>query len=167
METKDRTSSTPSENSHLINTTTMIYILGGSGYVSQAYQKLLIDKGSEFKNIDRKELDYSDVAQLQAALEADQPEFLINAAGYTGKPNVDACESDKMNCLFGNAILPGRIAEACEATETLGVMSLPGVSTQAPVKAAQSSPKKTRRTSPSARTTAPSIPARKPSEKKS
>jgi dTDP-4-dehydrorhamnose reductase len=43
---------------------------------------------------------------------------LINAAGYTGKPNVDACETDKANCLFGNAILPARIAEACEATKT-------------------------------------------------
>jgi dTDP-4-dehydrorhamnose reductase len=43
---------------------------------------------------------------------------LINSAGYTGKPNVDACETDKTNCLFGNAILPGRIAEACESTNT-------------------------------------------------
>jgi dTDP-4-dehydrorhamnose reductase len=66
----------------------------------------------------RSDLDYTDVATLIGALEADQPEFLINAAGYTGKPNVDACEADKANCLFGNAILPGRIAEACEATNT-------------------------------------------------
>jgi dTDP-4-dehydrorhamnose reductase len=39
---------------------------------------------------------------------------LINAAGYTGKPNVDACESDQAECLFGNAVLPGRIRTACE-----------------------------------------------------
>jgi hypothetical protein len=39
--------------------------------------------------------------------------FLINAAGYTGKPNVDACELNKTECLVGNAILPGRIADAC------------------------------------------------------
>jgi dTDP-4-dehydrorhamnose reductase len=39
---------------------------------------------------------------------------LINAAGYTGKPNVDACESNRAECLFGNAVLPGRIRTACE-----------------------------------------------------
>ena len=47
------------------------------------------------------------------ALAADRPEFLINAAGYTGKPNVDACELHKHDCLFGNAVLPGIIADAC------------------------------------------------------
>ena len=96
----------------------MIYQLGGSGYVGQAYQHLLTHKGIAFKNLVRAEIDYTDVATLTAALEADQPEFLINAAGYTGKPNVDACETDKANCLFGNAILPARIAEACESTNT-------------------------------------------------
>lgn len=92
----------------------MIYLLGGSGYVGQAYHKLLTSRGLAFKSIQRSELDYSDTHTLLAALEADRPEFLINAAGYTGKPNVDACELDKVNCLFGNAVLPGRIAEACE-----------------------------------------------------
>jgi len=96
----------------------MIYLLGGSGYVGKAYQQLLTSKGITFKNLKRSELDYTDVKQLAEALKKDRPDFLINAAGYTGKPNVDACESDKANCLFGNAILPARIAEACEATGT-------------------------------------------------
>ena len=39
---------------------------------------------------------------------------MINAAGYTGKPNVDACELHKAECLLGNAVLPGIIAQACE-----------------------------------------------------
>ena len=96
----------------------MIYLLGGSGYVGQAYQKLLSAKGIPFKNLARAKVDYTDVPTLIKALKADSPAFLVNAAGYTGKPNVDACESDKTKCLFGNAILPGRIAEACEATNT-------------------------------------------------
>jgi dTDP-4-dehydrorhamnose reductase len=96
----------------------MIYLLGGSGYVGQAYQKLLTSKRIAFKNLQRNDLDYTDVATLLEALRSDKPDFLINAAGYTGKPNVDACEVDKANCLFGNAILPGRIAEACEITNT-------------------------------------------------
>ena len=96
----------------------MIYLLGGSGYVGQAYQKLLNQKGISFKNLVRNEVDYTNVDTLITAIKADKPDFLINSAGYTGKPNVDACEADKANCLFGNAILPGRIAKACETTNT-------------------------------------------------
>jgi len=93
----------------------MIYLLGGSGYVGQAYQALLTQKGIPFRNLRRAEVDYTDVGTLAAALKQDRPQFLINAAGYTGKPNVDACEDDKAACLFGNGVLPGRIAEACES----------------------------------------------------
>mgnify|MGYP001323254815 FL=1 len=93
----------------------MIYLLGGSGYVGSAYQALLQRKGIAFRNLRRADFDYTDTAKLTELLRREKPEFLINAAGYTGKPNVDACELHKAECLFGNAVLPGRIAEACEA----------------------------------------------------
>ena len=95
----------------------MIILLGGSGYVGQAYQSLLSNKGIAFQNLRRADLDYTDVATLTAHLRATRPAFLINAAGYTGKPNVDACELHKAECLHGNAVLPGRIAEACAAAD--------------------------------------------------
>ena len=91
----------------------MIYLLGGSGYVGQAYQALLQQKGIPFRNLRRAEIDYTDVSTLREALRRDRPEFLINAAGYTGKPNVDACEIHKSECLLGNAVFPGVVAEAC------------------------------------------------------
>ena len=91
----------------------MIYLLGGSGYVGQAYQDLLARRAIPFKNLRRADINYTDVATLAAALRRDRPDFLINAAGYTGKPNVDACELHKTDCLFGNAVLPGRVAAAC------------------------------------------------------
>jgi dTDP-4-dehydrorhamnose reductase len=91
----------------------MIYLLGGSGYVGHAYQALLARKNIPFRNLRRADVDYSNPAVLAAALKRDRPEFLINAAGYTGKPNVDACELHKTECLFGNAVLPGLIAQAC------------------------------------------------------
>ncbi|HEY0258083.1 MAG TPA: sugar nucleotide-binding protein [Candidatus Methylacidiphilales bacterium] len=93
----------------------MIYLLGGSGYVGKAYQAMLNRKGIPFRNLKRAELDYTNSEVLTAELQRDRPEFLINAAGYTGKPNVDACELHKADCLFGNGVLPGRIADACEA----------------------------------------------------
>ena len=91
----------------------MIYLLGGSGYVGRAYQALLTRRGIPFRNLRRSEFDYTDGAVLTAALLRDQPTFLINAAGYTGKPNVDACELHKADCLFGNAVFPGIVAQAC------------------------------------------------------
>ena len=91
----------------------MIYLLGGSGYVGHAYQALLTRKGIPFRNLRRADVDYTQPAVLRAALLRDKPEFLINAAGYTGKPNVDACVLHKAECLFGNAVLPGLIALAC------------------------------------------------------
>jgi dTDP-4-dehydrorhamnose reductase len=91
----------------------MIYLLGGSGYVGHAYQALLTRKGLPFRNLRRAEVDYTNRDTLRAALLRDKPEFLINAAGYTGKPNVDACELHKHECLFGNAVLPGIVADAC------------------------------------------------------
>jgi dTDP-4-dehydrorhamnose reductase len=93
----------------------MIYLLGGSGYVGQAYQALFRRKGIAFRNLRRAELDYTNPSVLEAALKREKPEFLINAAGYTGKPNVDACELHKAECLLGNAVLPGVVAQACEA----------------------------------------------------
>jgi dTDP-4-dehydrorhamnose reductase len=91
----------------------MIILLGGSGYVGGAYRQLLEKKGLDYVSLSRAELDYSDTAVLLEFLREKKPDFLVNCAGYTGKPNVDACEDDKANCLFGNAVLPGRIAEAC------------------------------------------------------
>jgi dTDP-4-dehydrorhamnose reductase len=93
----------------------MIYLLGGSGYVGQAYQALLKKKGIPFRSLRRADVDYTNPDTLRDALRRDKPEFLINSAGYTGKPNVDACELHKTECLFGNGVLPGLIAQACTA----------------------------------------------------
>ena len=92
----------------------MVILLGGSGYVGLAYQKLFTRLGVPFRNLVRKQVDYTNVHQLADLLAESGAEFLVNAAGYTGKPNVDACENDKAECLFGNAVLPGRVRAACE-----------------------------------------------------
>jgi dTDP-4-dehydrorhamnose reductase len=91
----------------------MIYLLGGSGYVGQAYQALLRRKAVPFRNLRRAEVDYTNPSVLGDLLRHERPAFLINAAGYTGKPNVDACELHKAECLFGNVVLPGFIAQVC------------------------------------------------------
>ena len=96
----------------------MIILLGGSGYVGHAFQTLLTRLEVPFRSLARKEVDYSHPHRLADYLVESGASFVINAAGYTGKPNVDSCELHKAACLFGNAVLPGRIREACELTST-------------------------------------------------
>lgn len=93
----------------------MILLLGASGYVGQAFQRLLARQGLPYAALSRSDVDYGNPAELLRVLREMRPQFLINSAGYTGKPNVDACEVHKAECLLGNAVLPGRIAEACAA----------------------------------------------------
>jgi dTDP-4-dehydrorhamnose reductase len=41
-------------------------------------------------------------------------DWVVNCAGVTGVPNVDACEIDKQNTISGNAIYPALLHAACE-----------------------------------------------------
>ena len=91
----------------------MILLLGASGYVSQAFAAELKRRGKDFKMVSRRETDYTRFEVLLNLLRASQATFVINCAGYTGKPNVDACESAKADTLAGNTLLPQTIAHAC------------------------------------------------------
>lgn len=93
----------------------MILLLGGSGYIGGAFVRELKRRELPFKNLSRSELDYTRFDPLFAFLKANQPEFVINSAGFTGKPNVDACEMAKADTLAGNTLLPLTIATACAA----------------------------------------------------
>lgn len=92
-----------------------IALLGATGYVGSQFVKEIQQRGAKLSVISRRTCDLYANNSLRSALKDLSPDLLINCAGYTGKPNVDACETDKMNCLAGNAILPGIIAEACES----------------------------------------------------
>lgn len=96
----------------------MIALLGASGYIGQAFAAELQRRGREFVSVSRQNVDYTRSGELLRFLREAKPEFLINCAGYTGKPNVDACEIAKADTLAGNTLLPQTIAEICAATET-------------------------------------------------
>ena len=95
----------------------MFLILGGNGYVGKAFQNHFAMQGLPFEVVSRSKFDYSNEAKLQQLIDDRRPEFLINAAGYTGRPNVDACELHRTECVAGNAVLPGVIRAACEKAE--------------------------------------------------
>lgn len=91
----------------------MIILLGGSGYVGSAFRAEMTARKIPFRSLRRSDVDYTHPAVLRQALRQFSATFVINCAGYTGKPNVDACELHKTECLQGNAVLPGQVARVC------------------------------------------------------
>src|SRR5271156_4542675 len=95
----------------------MILLLGASGYIGEAFAKEMLRRKMDFVPLARKQVDYTRFDLLMEFLKTKKPVFVINAAGYTGKPNVDACELDKGGTLAGNTLLPQTIAHACAAAK--------------------------------------------------
>lgn len=91
----------------------MILLLGASGYIGQAFANELKRRGADFCSLSRHKLDYTSFPVLLDYLKRTKPQFLINAAGHTGKPNVDACETQRAETLLGNTLLPQTLAHAC------------------------------------------------------
>jgi dTDP-4-dehydrorhamnose reductase len=88
-------------------------VAGGSGYVGSWLCRELERRKLPWIAIERQ------VTAVPTALadwlEKVRPSAVINAAGFTGKPNVDACELQKAECLAGNCVLPGTFRMACTA----------------------------------------------------
>jgi UDP-glucose 4,6-dehydratase len=66
----------------------------GHGYIGQNIVKEL-----EKQNLDYEWISHTDKISSDTTV-------IINAAGYTGSPNVDACEIYKQECINGNVVWP-------------------------------------------------------------
>jgi dTDP-4-dehydrorhamnose reductase len=93
----------------------MILLLGASGYIGNAFATELQRRRTDFIPLSRKQADYTRFDVLLDFLKTKRPTFVVNAAGYTGKPNVDACELHKADTLQGNTLFPQTVANACAA----------------------------------------------------
>lgn len=91
----------------------MILLLGASGYVGKEFEKVLSRRAIAFKSLRRQQIDYTSAFHLKAYLTTNRPDFIINAAGFTGKPNVDACELQKDETMQGNVHFPKMLAGVC------------------------------------------------------
>jgi dTDP-4-dehydrorhamnose reductase len=96
----------------------MIVLLGSTGYIGQAFACELRRRGAPFVPLTRSALDYTQFDILFDYLRKVKPEFVINAAGYTGKPNVDACETARADTFQGNTLFPQMVARVCLMTNT-------------------------------------------------
>jgi dTDP-4-dehydrorhamnose reductase len=91
----------------------MILLLGASGYLGQALVHEMRNRGMEFVALRRRDVDYTQLHILFDFVRRTRPSFLINAAGVTGRPSLDACELARAQTLHGNTIMPQTIARVC------------------------------------------------------
>lgn len=96
----------------------MLTLLGSTGYIGRAFAAELERRQLPFEALSRSQLDYTNFEAFLGYLRRVKPEFVINAAGYTGKPNVDACETARADTLQGNTLFPAMLAHACAVTDT-------------------------------------------------
>lgn len=91
----------------------MIFLLGATGYVGSAIREYLVTRQVRHRllSLHNARRDPRDI--LREAFQECRPEFLICAAGFTGKPNVDASEDQKALCIEANITLPAKIGEVC------------------------------------------------------
>jgi UDP-glucose 4,6-dehydratase len=95
----------------------MILLLGATGYIGEAFARELTQRKTDFIPLSRKQVDYARFDVLLKFIKLKKPAFVVNAAGYTGKPNVDACELHKADTLLGNTLFPQTVAHACAAAK--------------------------------------------------
>jgi len=95
----------------------MILLLGASGYIGRAFLAELKKRGWDCLTLSRHDVDYTSFPVLVDFLRRTRPHFVINAAGFTGRPNVDACEARRAETLLGNVMLPLTVAHACAITD--------------------------------------------------
>ena len=95
-----------------------VLLLGGSGYMGKAFNKELVKREYEIYSPSLSHLNYCDFNTLQQYVESlGGIDFLINAAGFTGKPNVEQCELRRDETIKGNLILPQMLSHLAGVNE--------------------------------------------------
>jgi len=92
----------------------MIILFGATGYIGSEFKKQLAElKLPVFIWPNAKKTTFKDLELWYE--EAGYPLIgaVINAAGYTGKPNVDSCEIHKADTIHGNIVWPQILTDWC------------------------------------------------------
>ena len=83
-----------------------VLIFGGRGYLGRAFQSL-------YSSALCPDVDIADVSAVAEILDREKPDVVINAAGKTGRPNIDWCEEHKEETLRSNLTGPLVLLEEC------------------------------------------------------
>lgn len=83
-----------------------VLLFGSRGYIGEAFQRLYPEAYTP-------RVDIADPRAVEDALETTKPDVIINAAGKTGRPNIDWCEEHKEETLRSNVTGPLVLLDAC------------------------------------------------------
>lgn len=83
-----------------------VVIFGSRGYLGEQFKGLYPDAVCP-------PVDIADASAVAQILDAEKPDLVINAAGKTGRPNVDWCEDHKEETLRANVTGPLVLLEEC------------------------------------------------------
>ncbi|MDD4318789.1 MAG: sugar nucleotide-binding protein [Candidatus Peribacteraceae bacterium] len=83
-----------------------VLIFGSRGYIGSQFLQL-------YPGAAAPSVDIADAAAVAAILDTEKPDVVINAAGKTGRPNVDWCEDHRMETLRSNVTGPLTLLEEC------------------------------------------------------
>lgn len=88
-------------------------LFGSSGYVGSLFKQQL-ERNSINVVCAPSHLTLASEAAVSDLVTHIKPTVVINAGGFTGKPNVDACETQQQQCEHGNVTFPLWIARASD-----------------------------------------------------
>jgi UDP-glucose 4,6-dehydratase len=103
----------------------MIILFGSTGYVGSEFKNQLEKMNLKFMCWpDAANTTFQDLERWYEKQGYPIIDFVINAAGYTGKPNVDVCEKNKDITIHANIIFPQILTDWCMLNDiTLGHVS--------------------------------------------
>lgn len=90
---------------------TSILLIGAEGYIGKKLATAFFNEKWDTKCLQRNNL------LTELARNRESYDFVVNAAGYTGKPNVDDCKHNKQRVLEDNVLLPTLLTEWCKRWE--------------------------------------------------
>lgn len=92
----------------------MILLIGSTGYIGSEFTRQLTENVEDFRTVS-----YSEVLKNGFESYLTGVRLVINASGYTGKPNVDKAEEEKDKCILGNIVVPMKLVEYCSKKDIL------------------------------------------------
>lgn len=93
-------------------------LLGASGFMGGYFARAMAGREMEVIPLARAQVNYCNYGALRDYIrELGGIDFLVNAAGFSGKPNVDQCEVQRVETLEGNLLLPQMLSHLAEAAD--------------------------------------------------
>jgi dTDP-4-dehydrorhamnose reductase len=85
----------------------------GRGFIGQNLSNYFSKNSVDHEIYSKSMLDYTNVDNYNNFLKENENKYfaVINTSGYTGRPNVDACEANKVDCWNWNVIYPVNITK--------------------------------------------------------